>query len=143
MPQGKELVLSLCKRVNLWPLPTRNYLKEIWENPSMKRKCWLFYMPWICDILIYWGNGSKLRQTIKASSIFWNNAFPPQNKKNGLLNSLDMIMRSFIIKEKTMWLRMHFPEKYEDEGSLFSLSFIIPDWLQSVRREWLQDPKSL
>ena len=33
--------------------------------------------------------------------------------------------------------------KYEDEGSLFSLSFIVPDWLQVVRQEWLQDPKSL
>jgi hypothetical protein len=32
--------------------------------------------------------------------------------------------------------------KYEDEGSLFSLSFIVPDWLQAVRQEWLQDPKS-
>jgi hypothetical protein len=37
---------------------------------------------------------------------------------------------------------MHFPEKYEDEGSLFSLSFIVPDWLQAIRQEWLQDPKS-
>jgi hypothetical protein len=25
--------------------------------------------------------------------------------------------------------------KYEDEGSLFSLSFIVPDWLQVVRQE--------
>jgi hypothetical protein len=33
-------------------------------------------------------------------------------------------------------------QKYEDEGSLFSLSFIVPNWLQSVRQEWLQDPKS-
>jgi hypothetical protein len=33
--------------------------------------------------------------------------------------------------------------KYEDEGSLFSLSFIVPNWLQAVREEWLQDPKSL
>jgi hypothetical protein len=32
--------------------------------------------------------------------------------------------------------------KYEDEGSLFSLSFIVPDWLQDVRQEWLHDPKS-
>ena len=31
--------------------------------------------------------------------------------------------------------------KYEDEGSIFSLSFIVLDWLQVVRREWLQDPK--
>jgi hypothetical protein len=28
-------------------------------------------------------------------------------------------------------------QKYKDEGSLFSLSFIIPDWLQVVRKEWL------
>jgi hypothetical protein len=33
-------------------------------------------------------------------------------------------------------------QKDEDEGSLFSLSFIVPDWLQAVRQEWLQDPKS-
>jgi hypothetical protein len=32
--------------------------------------------------------------------------------------------------------------KYEEEGSFFSLSFIVPDWLQAVRQEWLQDPKS-
>ena len=31
--------------------------------------------------------------------------------------------------------------KYEEDGSLFSLSFIVPDWLQDVRQEWLQDPK--
>jgi hypothetical protein len=34
-------------------------------------------------------------------------------------------------------------QKYEDEGSLFSLSFIVPDWLQAICQEWLQDPKSL
>jgi hypothetical protein len=33
-------------------------------------------------------------------------------------------------------------QKYEDEGSLFSLSFIVPDWLQEVHQEWLHDPKS-
>jgi hypothetical protein len=33
--------------------------------------------------------------------------------------------------------------KYEDEGPLFSLSFIVPDWLQVVCKEWLHDPKSL
>jgi hypothetical protein len=30
-------------------------------------------------------------------------------------------------------------QKYEDEGSLFSLSFIVPYWLQAVGQEWLQD----
>jgi hypothetical protein len=33
-------------------------------------------------------------------------------------------------------------QKYEDEGSLFSLSFIVLDWLQAIRQEWLHDPKS-
>jgi transposase InsO family protein len=33
-------------------------------------------------------------------------------------------------------------QKYEDEGSFFFLSFIVPDWLQAMRQEWLQDPKS-
>ena len=33
--------------------------------------------------------------------------------------------------------------KYEEEGTLFSLSFIVPNWLQAVHQEWLQDPKSL
>jgi hypothetical protein len=33
-------------------------------------------------------------------------------------------------------------QKYEDEGSLFSLSFIVPDWLQAMHQEWIQDPKS-
>jgi hypothetical protein len=33
--------------------------------------------------------------------------------------------------------------KYEGEGSLFSLSFIVPYWLQVVRQEWLHDPKNL
>ena len=28
-------------------------------------------------------------------------------------------------------------QKYEDDGSLFSLSFIVPDWLQAVCQEWL------
>jgi hypothetical protein len=32
--------------------------------------------------------------------------------------------------------------KYEDEGSLFSLSFIVLDWLQAICQEWLHDPKS-
>jgi hypothetical protein len=31
--------------------------------------------------------------------------------------------------------------KYEDKGPVLSLSFIVPDWLQVVHQEWLQDPK--
>jgi hypothetical protein len=31
--------------------------------------------------------------------------------------------------------------KYEEYGSLFYLSFIVPDWLQAIHKEWMQDPK--
>jgi hypothetical protein len=31
--------------------------------------------------------------------------------------------------------------KYEEEGSLFSLSFNVLDWLQVIHREWLHNPK--
>ena len=34
-------------------------------------------------------------------------------------------------------------QEYEEDGSLFSLSFIVLDWLQVLRREWLQDLKIL
>ena len=51
-----------------------------------------------------------------------------------------MIMRSFTGKAKTMWL-LALSKKYEDEGSLFYLSFIVPDWLQVVCHKWLQYPK--
>jgi hypothetical protein len=30
--------------------------------------------------------------------------------------------------------------KYEEEGSLFSLSFIVLDWLKEFFQEWFQDP---
>jgi hypothetical protein len=46
-------------------------------------------------------------------------------------------------KDKENVVAYALSHKYEDEGSLFSLSFIVPDWLQAVRQEWLQDPKSL
>ena len=44
-------------------------------------------------------------------------------------------------KEKDNVVADALSRKYE-EGSLFSLSFIVPDWLQAICQEWLQDPKS-
>jgi hypothetical protein len=54
-----------------------------------------------------------------------------------------MIMRIIYKKEKYNVVVDALSRKYEDEGSLFSLSFILLDWLQVVHQEWLQDPKSL
>jgi hypothetical protein len=41
-----------------------------------------------------------------------------------------------------MWLRRDFPTNMKMKDLVFSLSFIVPYWLQAVRQEWLQDPKS-
>jgi hypothetical protein len=41
-------------------------------------------------------------------------------------------MRSFTIKAKKLWWMMLFPEKYEEEGSLFFLSFLVTNWLQAI-----------
>jgi hypothetical protein len=48
----------------------------------MKSKCWLFYMSLICGALIYWGNVSKLRQTIKSLKYFLEQRISsPQQQK--------------------------------------------------------------
>ena len=52
-----------------------------------------------------------------------------------------MFMRSFNKKGKENVVVDTLSWKYEYEGSIFSLSFIVPDWLQDVHQEWLQDPK--
>lgn len=31
-------------------------------------------------------------------------------------------------------------KKFEDEGSLFSLSSSVPDWIDVVKKEWLTHP---
>jgi hypothetical protein len=80
---GKGIGVVLMQEGRPLAFTINNCLSEIWANQSMKRKCWLFCMLLIFGTLIYWGNTSKLRQIIKASSIFWNNAFPPQSNKNG------------------------------------------------------------
>jgi hypothetical protein len=116
MPLGEELEQSLCKRVDLWPLPINNCQNAIWSNQSMKRKCWLFCMSWISSTLISSGNSSKLRQIIKASSIFWSNDLPPRSNKNMSLSSLYMIMRSFTRKEKKMWFLPLFHENMKMKG---------------------------
>jgi hypothetical protein len=46
-----------------------------------------------------------------------------------------MIMRSFEIREKENVVVDAISKKYEAEGSLFSLSFIVDDWLNEFFQE--------
>ena len=62
------------------------------------------------------GKRFQIKTYHQSLKYFWNNAFSPQSNKNGWLSSLDMIMRSFTRKEKTMWLRMHFPKNMKMKG---------------------------
>jgi hypothetical protein len=48
---GKGIGAVLMQEGNHWPSLVNNFLRDTWENPPMKRKCWLFYMWWISDIL--------------------------------------------------------------------------------------------
>jgi len=50
-----------------------------------------------------------------------------------------MIMRSFTRREKNVVVNALSPQ-YEEEGHLFSFSFIVADWLQDVCQEWWEDP---
>jgi hypothetical protein len=90
-------------------------------------------MPLICGALISWGNASKLRPTIKASSTFWNNAFPPQEQQKWVTKLFGYDYEIIYKKGKDNVVADALSQKYEEEGSLFSLSFIVPDWLQAVR----------
>ena len=93
-----------------------------------------------CGICISWGNASKLRQIIKASSFLVRLSSPKQQKWVTKLFGYDYEI--IYKKGKDNVVADALSRKYEDEGSLFSLSFVVPDWLQAIRWEWLHDPKS-
>ena len=48
-----------------------------------------------------------------------------------------MIMRSFIKKGKGNAVADALSRKYEDEGSLFSLSSLVQKWVEKECQEWL------
>jgi hypothetical protein len=99
-------------------------------------------MSLICGALIYWGNDSKLRQTIKASSIFLEQHISSPEQQKWVTKLFGYDFEIIYKKGKENVVVDALSRKNKDEGSIFSLSFIVPDWLQVVRREWLQDPKS-
>jgi hypothetical protein len=109
----------------------------------MKRKCWLFCMSLSCGTLISWGNTSKSRQTIKESVKYFLEQHISSREQQKWVTKLFGYDYEIIYKKgKDNVVVDALSRKYEEEGSLFSLSFIVPDWLQVVHQEWLQDPKS-
>ena len=96
----------------------------------------------ICGALIYWGNVSKLRQTIKGS-YFLEQRISSQEQKKWVTKLFGYDYEIIYNKGKDNVVVDALSWKYEEEGSLFSVSFIVPDWLQAMHQEWIQDPKSL
>jgi hypothetical protein len=72
MQEGRSLAFTSKQ------LSKRNLGKSIYEKEMLA----ILHVVGLWHI-IYWGNASKLRQIIKASSIFWNNTFHPLSNKNG------------------------------------------------------------
>jgi hypothetical protein len=93
-------------------------------------------------VLISWGNDSKLRQTIKSLKYFLEQHISSQEKQKWVTKLFGYDYEIIYKKGKDNVVADALSRKYEDKGSLFSLSFIVPDWLQAVHQEWLQDPKS-
>jgi len=126
MHLGKELTQSLCKMVTLCPSITNDCQSSIWDNQSMKRKCWLFCMQCISSIIVYWDTDSKLKLITVASSIFWNKESPPQSSKNRWPSCLGMSMRSFTRREKKMQLLMLFQGNMKMKGPSFPCLSLYP-----------------
>jgi hypothetical protein len=84
-------------------------------------------MPWISGVLISWGNASKLKFIIRASSILWNNEFHPHSKKKWAIKLFGYDYEIIYKKGKKNVVADTLSRKYEEEGSLFSLFFIVPD----------------
>jgi hypothetical protein len=62
---------------------------------------------------------------IVASNIFWNNGFHPSSNKSGLPKCFNYDYEIIYKKGKENVVVDALSRKYEEEGSLFSLSFIV------------------
>jgi hypothetical protein len=109
----------------------------------MKRKCWIFCMSWIFGTLIYCDNASKLRRIIQILKYFLEQCLSSPKQQKWVTNIFGYDYEIIYKKGKDNVVVDALSIKYENEGSLFSLSFIVPDWIQAICQEWLHYPKSL
>jgi len=135
IPLGKALGKFSCKKEDHWPSLINNFLRYTWKNTPMKRKFWLFCTRWISNVLIWLGNASKLKLIIVASNVFWISS-PEQQK--WLTKMFGYDYEIIYKKRKENLVVDSLSGKYEEEGSLFSISFIIDDWLKLVHHGWFQ-----
>jgi hypothetical protein len=133
MPQGKELVLSLCKRVDLWPLPDkklskRNLGKSIYEREMLAI---LHFVDLWCPYLL--GQRFQIKTNHQCLKYFMEQRISSPEQQKWVTKLFGYHYEIIYKKGKDNVVVDALSQKYEDEGSLFSLSFIVPDWLKVIR----------
>jgi hypothetical protein len=97
----------------------------------------------ICGTLISWGKRFQINTDHQSLKYFLEQRISSSEKQKWVTKLFGYDYEIIYKKGKDNVVANALSRKYEEEGSLFSLSFIVPDWLQAVRQEWLQDTKSL
>jgi hypothetical protein len=143
MLHGNELALSLCKRVGLFPLPTNNYLNQILGKSIYEKE-----MLAILHVVDLWfpyllGQHFQIKTDHQSLKYFLEQHISSPEQQKWVTKLFGYDYEIIYKKGKDNVVVDALSQKYEDEGSFFSLCFIVPDWLQAVCLEWLHDPKSL
>jgi hypothetical protein len=127
MPQGKESVLSLCKRVGQplaftnKQLSERNLGKPIYEEEMLA----ILHVvdPW-CPYLL--GKCFQIKIDHQSLKYFLEQCISSQEKPKWVTKLFGYDYEIIYKKGKDNVVVDALSQKYEEEGSLFSLSFIVP-----------------
>jgi hypothetical protein len=87
------------------------------------------------------GKGFQINTNHQILNYFWEQHISSPEKQKWVIKIFGYDYEIIYKKGKDNVVVDAHSIKYEDEGSLFSLSFIVPYRLQVVRQEWLHDPK--
>jgi hypothetical protein len=143
MLQGKELEHHpyVCAR-GLRPLEFFLYQqttvqREIWENQSMKKfgKCLaiLHAVDIWCPYLL--GKCFQIKIDNQSLKYFLEQHLSSLEKQKWVTNLFGYDYEIIYNKGKDNVVADELSRKYEDEGPLFCLSFIVSDWLQAIHQE--------
>jgi hypothetical protein len=131
MQEGRPLAFTSNK------LSEKNLRKPIYEKEMLAI---LHAVELWCPYLL--GQRFQIKTDHQSSKYFLEQRISSQEQKKWVTKLFGYNYEIIYKKGKDNVVADALSQKYEDEGSLFSLSFIVPDWLHDVHQEWVQDPKS-
>jgi hypothetical protein len=132
MQEGRPLAFTSKQ------LSERNLIKPIYEKEMLA----ILYVVELWHPYLL-GQCFQIKTDHQSLKYFLEQRISSQEKQKWVTKLFGYDYEIIYKKEKDNVMADALSQKYEDEGSLFSLSFIVPDWLQAVCQEWLQDPKIL